>query len=98
MGRDNSPARTWIHRVLALVLPFALQAAWLLAYHTYHWNMPDQMGIPVFLVIISSGFVFVVMELRWYAAAVAVFYFPLMFAALAGFSLVFVGTVLGLWL
>jgi hypothetical protein len=81
----------------SVIVPFVLQALWLVAYRTFELRPPEVIETYAFLAAALVGFVFLAREFRLYSLLMALVYFPAMAYALIWFSFVFVGGVYHDW-
>ena len=90
--------RRGINIAASVLLPLALQAAFIVVDREVPSSPFATLGLGVYFVEIAAGFAFLVYEFRWTALLLAPFYLVLMALTLVGFSLDFVGNLYGDWL
>jgi hypothetical protein len=89
--------RSALNVLASLIVPFIVQAGWIVFERTFRPELPSVIATYSFLLGAVVGFVWLIYEFRIYSLLIAVIYFPLMSFLLFGFSLDFVGNVYGTW-
>ena len=88
--------RRAVNLLAALLVPFVLQAVFLVVQRTLQLVPADVADFSLYLSEII-GFLFLAFEFRWYSVPMGLAYFPAMTFLLIGFSLDFVGHVYHDW-